>query len=259
MCFYNSMSKRALALAKKYGKKTDVVEIYKEIIEEKRRNGELVEDATENASCITAFPRKNHRGEAIYKDCSIITADDQIQVMQWGLIPDWIYLKSDSPTDVEKALKDVDAWRRRTFNARSEDIFEKQTFREPILRRRCIIPSTGYYEYHHNADGSTTPYFLYYEDAEDGILSMGGIWNLWVHPVTGEKVSTFSIITTPANRIAGEVHNGGSNPGRMPLILEEEEIGSWLDRKLARGGVLELMKTFRVEGMRVEKVGAILK
>lgn len=32
------------------------------------------------------------------------------------------------------------------INARSETAFEKKTFRESLLSRRCIIPANGFYE-----------------------------------------------------------------------------------------------------------------
>ena len=37
MCFYNSMSKKAQQLAARYGRKSDIIEIAKEIIEEQYR------------------------------------------------------------------------------------------------------------------------------------------------------------------------------------------------------------------------------
>ncbi|MDL2281568.1 SOS response-associated peptidase [Parabacteroides sp. OttesenSCG-928-G06] len=246
------MSKRALDLAKRYGRKTDIVEIYKEIMEEKRRNGELVEDATENTYRITAFPQKNNLGNHIYKNCSIITADVQLQVMQWGMIPSWVVVKTETQAGINKALIDADIWRQRTFNARCEDIFEKRTFAEPIIQRRCIIPSTGYFEFHHNQDGTTTPFFLSYEDRD--IISMGGIWNVWIHPISGERISTYSIITTPANTLASEIHNSGSNPGRMPLIIYDSDVKGWLNPNLSKPDIFRLMKPAKDEGMKVIQV-----
>lgn len=246
------MSKRALDLAKRYGKKTDIIEIYKDIMEEKRRNSELIEDATENTYRITAFPQKNNLGKPIYKSCSIITTDIQLQVMQWGMIPGWVVVKTNTQAAIDKALTDADVWRQRTFNARCEDIFEKRTFAEPIMQRRCIVPSTGYFEFHHNQDGTITPFFLSYKDRD--IISMGGIWNVWTHPVSGERISTYSIITTPSNYLAGEIHNGGSNPGRMPLIIDDSDVIDWLNPNLSKPDIFRLMKPAKDEDMNAMQV-----
>ncbi|MDL2255323.1 SOS response-associated peptidase [Parabacteroides sp. OttesenSCG-928-K15] len=237
------MSKRALALAKRYGKKTDIIEIYKEIMEEKRRNGELVEDTTESAYRITAFPKKNSVGEAVYKDYSIITNDEQIRVMKWGLVPHWLKAQGQSEQTIQKA----EQIRLSTLNARAETLFEKPSFRTPIIRSRCIIPSTGYFEYRHNEDGSKTPYFIFCSDSD--LFSMGGVWDQWIHPVTHEVIDTFSLITTEANRLTGKIHNGGKNPRRMPLILSPEDELRWLDSTLKKAEIEGLLKPFGEKGM----------
>ena len=49
MCFNNSQSKKAEQIARKYGRKTDVIEAWREIVEERRRNGEKIYDLTDGA------------------------------------------------------------------------------------------------------------------------------------------------------------------------------------------------------------------
>ena len=67
--------------------------------------------------------------------------------------PGYLYKKA--------AYMQATEWRQKTINARCESLFEKKTFTEPVLRRRCIIPSTGYFEYSYNADKSKTPNYIY--------------------------------------------------------------------------------------------------
>lgn len=202
------MSKKAQEVAARYGRKTDIIEIVKEIIEEKYH--------------INAFTNP---------DCAVITSDEEIQDFKWGLIPFWAQ-------DEEKA-KGI---RKMTYNARSETIFKLPSFREPILKKRCLIPSTGYFEYHHNEDESTTPYYIYLPDEE--IFSMAGIYDVWHDKETGEILQTFSIITTDANKLTGEIHNGGKNARRMPVILSKADEEKWLDPKLAKEQIEALMKPF---------------
>src|SRR5207248_1875025 len=54
--------------------------------------------------------------------------------MRWGLIPRWW----------KKSLKELPA----TFNARSETVVEKPMFRDAFRRNRCLIPASGYFEWH---------------------------------------------------------------------------------------------------------------
>lgn len=62
---------------------------------------------------------------------------------------------------------------------------------------------------------------------------MGGVYDIWQHPETGEDIKTFALITTPANELTGYIHNGGKNPNRMPLILKTEDEERWLDPALS--------------------------
>lgn len=213
MCFHNSMSAKAQTLAVRYGRKTDIIETVKEIIEEEYH--------------INAFSNP---------ECAIITSDEEIQAFIWGLIPFWAQ-------DEEKA----NGIRRMTYNARSETIFKLPSFREPILKKRCLVPSTGYFEYHHNEDETTTPYYIYLPDEE--IFSFAGIYDIWHDKETGEIFKTFSIITTDANKLTAEIHNGGKNSQRMPVILPKADEEKWLDGKLTKEQIESLMKPFDAKQM----------
>lgn len=213
MCFHNSISVKADKLASRYGLKTHAIEIYEEILNERYHV-----NAFSNPLCYT------------------VINSDELQAYYWGLIPFW-----------EKTKKDADKVRTMTYNARAESIFEKPAFREPIRLRRCLIPSTGYFEYHHNDDKTTTPYFIHVRSQD--IFSMAGIYDEWVDAETKELYNTFSIITTEANPLAAEIHNGGKNPQRMPLILSRENEKNWIDPDLKEEDIKELMKSYIADDM----------
>lgn len=95
------------------------------------------------------------------------------------------------------------------FNARAESALEKPMFRKPVLERRCVVPSTGFYEWDHTG-GQKEKYFLRLPD--EGVLYMAGI----------AKDSAFTILTTAASPSVARIHE------RMPVILRREELRNWL-------------------------------
>lgn len=99
------------------------------------------------------------------------------------------------------------------FNARSESAQEKKMFREGVEHRRVVVPATWFYEWNRNKEKN-----IFYRK-EQPVLFMAGIYNRY----QGED--RFVILTTEANASMEPVHN------RMPLILEPEEITSWIFEK----------------------------
>jgi len=212
MCFYNSCSKRALAVAKRYGRKTDLIEIVQEILDEQYK--------------ITAFS---------HPDCYMITNDENVRTAGWGLVPHW--------TKTEADARKV---RKMTLNARSETVFSLPSFRAPIQTNRCLIPSTGYFEFRH-AGKEITPYYIFLKEEE--IFSIAGIYERWRHPATKEIMATFSILTVPANELCATIHNGGKNPFRMPLIIPPSSEEKWLDPSLSKTEIGSFFNPYKTELM----------
>lgn len=166
------MSKKAKELAARYGRNLSVVEIAEKILEEQEQYR------------VNAFT---------FPDYPIITADREVQSFKWGLIPIWV-----------KDKKQADEIKRMTLNARTDTIFQKPSFREPIMKKRCIVPSTGYFEWRHEGN-KKIPYYIYVKD--EPIFSMAGIYDEWLDKTTGEVVKSFSIITTDPNSLTDYIHN----------------------------------------------------
>lgn len=206
MCFYNSMSAKATKLAARYGRNLSVVEIAEKILKEQEQYR------------VNAFS---------FPDCPVITSDPEIQSYKWGLIPFWV-----------KDQKQADEIKRMTLNARADTVFQKPSFREPIMKKRCIVPSTGYFEWRHEGD-KKIPYYIFLKDED--IFSMAGIYDTWLDKSTGEVVNTFSIITTEANPLTDYIHN---TKHRMPAILNQEDEEKWLDPKLGKLDIEQLLLPF---------------
>lgn len=106
------------------------------------------------------------------------------------------------------------------MNARVETAAEKPTFREDWIRHRCIIPASGYYEWEHLS-------------APDSKSKTGDKYA--IHPVHSTmtwlcglyrieaSLPHFVVLTRePADSIRF-IHD------RMPLLLSEDHLSSWLD------------------------------
>lgn len=106
------------------------------------------------------------------------------------------------------------------INARSETVFEKKTFRDSVINRRCVIPSTGFYEW----DSEKRKFLFKLQDAD--ALYMAGIYTMY----QGEM--RFVILTTQANESMIDVHN------RMPLIIYRHEIETWIMDDKVTGDIL---------------------
>jgi len=101
------------------------------------------------------------------------------------------------------------------INARAETTLEKRTFREAVINRRCIIPSTGFYEWNKNKEK-----FLF-KNPKSNILYMAGLYSVY------ENVKKFVILTTSANESMRLVHE------RMPVVLNRDSIIEWSNAETA--------------------------
>jgi putative SOS response-associated peptidase YedK len=156
----------------------------------------------------------------------VITNEEErnIKMMNWGLIPFWV--------KDQKTAEDI---RLKTFNARSETMFEKPSFRTSIKNKRCIVIVDGFFEWQ-LVKGKNYPYYI--QSAEKGAFAMAGIWDTWTNKATEEKLSTFSIITTKANPLLEKIHN---KKKRMPAILRREDEFRWLEADITKEDVYSIL------------------
>jgi putative SOS response-associated peptidase YedK len=110
-----------------------------------------------------------------------------------------------------------------TFNARIETLSEKASFKSLIKRSRCIVSSTGFFEWKHE-NKQKIPHFIY--PTNDSVLSLAGLYDSWMNPNSNEILNSFTIITSEANDFMAEIHNSKK---RMPLILNANDEESWLN------------------------------
>ncbi len=97
------------------------------------------------------------------------------------------------------------------INARSESVARRPAFREAFLRRRCLVPADGFYEWRKEG-GAKTPYWFH--ASERGLFALAGI----------REGRTFAILTTEASEDVRAVHD------RMPVLVAPADRAAWLDR-----------------------------
>jgi putative SOS response-associated peptidase YedK len=166
---------------------------------------------------------------------------DKIQLMHWGLIPFWI-----------KNKVDADKIRAQTLNAKAETIFEKPSFRNPIIKSRCLIIADGFYEWM-DFQKKKYPHLVYLKDHR--LFCFAGICSTWTDKQTGEHINSFSIITTEANPLMARIHNLKK---RMPVILHPHQYKEWLKKDLSREKIQSLLQQFPENEMAYHTISKLI-
>lgn len=96
------------------------------------------------------------------------------------------------------------------INARAETAGEKKTFRQSLYTSRCIVPSTGFYEWDENKRK-----YLFRLPGEQ-TLYMAGISKEY------DGIQRYVILTTSANDSMKDVHH------RMPVVLTRDKLQMWV-------------------------------
>ena len=154
--------------------------------------------------------------------------------MQWWLLPFW---------SKEPKVKYS------TFNARVETVVKAASFREPLKKRRCLIPVMGWYEWQ-ELPGGNLPWFLHGSDNK--ILAVAGLWDRWQGKEEhgGEIIESCTIVVGPANEKFNPIHD------RMPFCLDEKRAHTWLDRGLTEADkVMEILQPNPDDSITFHRVG----
>lgn len=136
----------------------------------------------------------------------------EIHAARWGLIPRW---SKDGPSSGAPLV-----------NGRIETILEKPSFKDSVIRRRCVIPASGYYEWHVDADGNKQPFYI--NAGSDGMFALAGLYEWWRDPSKAENDPTRWLLsaTTLTKASAPElahIHD------RNPVLLTPDALEAWID------------------------------
>ena len=140
--------------------------------------------------------------------------DSSLALRRWGLIPSW--------------AKDEKIGNRQ-INARVETVSEKPAFRAAFRKRRCLVPSDGFYEW----SGAASPKQPFHIELEGGeVFGFAGLWERWRNPA-GEVIESCTLLTTEANSTLGDLHK------RMPVIVDPVNYALWLDPDVSDPALLK--------------------
>lgn len=154
---------------------------------------------------------------------------DRLNYFKWGLVPFW--------------AKEMSIGNK-MINTRAETILEKPSFKSSFKRRRCLVPSNGFYEW--KKEKIKVPHRILLRSEQP--FAMAGIWDIWKNE-TGEELRTFSIITTVPNELMAGIHD------RMPVILPREAEKIWLG-EADEHTLIELLKPYPATAMKAYKISA---
>jgi putative SOS response-associated peptidase YedK len=143
----------------------------------------------------------------------------------YGLVPPW--------------CDDVKWSQRNTYNARSETIFERTSYKAAILKSRCVVPISGYYEQCNKRWVRVA--------GVDGRLLLGGIY---VEPNRVCPIRSFAVVTTDPNEVIAPIQD------RMPLILDQAGMGTWLNPNTTKAQLIELFRPCPNEWLVIEDAGS---
>jgi putative SOS response-associated peptidase YedK len=132
-----------------------------------------------------------------------------LMTFRWGLIPWW--------------SKDAKSGSR-LFNARSETVATRASFRDAFKERRIIVPADGFYEWRKTKTGARQPH--YFTRADGAPLAFAGLAERWRDkngPEDAPPVRSCTIITAPGGADMHGIHD------RMPVILDPATFDLWLD------------------------------
>jgi len=159
--------------------------------------------------------------------------DRHLDQMRWGLVPFW----SKDPKGGARMI-----------NARSETVATKPAFRAAFKKRRCLVPTDGYFEWV-KVGKQKQPYWIRMKSEQPFL--MAGLWESWKSR-DGENeapLETFTILTTSSNSLTEEIHD------RMPVILYPNDYPTWLDPDINEADKLEyLFEPHDSSAMKVDAV-----
>jgi putative SOS response-associated peptidase YedK len=162
-----------------------------------------------------AYPKAAYPGYAapIIRKAAHAVQEVEVSTALFGLIPSW--------------AKDHSIGKR-TYNARTETVAEKPSFRNAWRQSRfCLVPMEQFFEPCWET-GKAVQWRIFRTDDEP--FTVAGIWESWTDRDTGEIVKSFSMLTINADGhpVMGRFHRPADEK-RSLVIVPPELRNDWLN------------------------------
>jgi putative SOS response-associated peptidase YedK len=159
------------------------------------------------------------------------TGERELTMMRWGLVPFW----------AKGAKLGIS-----TINARAESLMTSPIYREAFQHRRCLVPAEWFYEWQSPDAKTKQPFAISLND--HSIFAFAGLWESWKNQKTGERLITYTIVTTDPNDLMERLHN------RMPVILAPKDYARWLSPAPSSQLPIDLLRPFPADEMTAWRV-----
>lgn len=139
----------------------------------------------------------------------------------WGAKPDW----SKKPIT----------------NSRSEKLFSSSFWKPFVVRNRCLVPATCFYEWQeiHGKKVKKEISFL------DFSTCLAGIYGKWEDIGIPKPGVWLTILTQEGNPLMKQIHNSGENQGRQPVVMREKYWEKWLSPNVnSQNEILAMIEKF---------------
>lgn len=134
----------------------------------------------------------------------------RMEAARWGLVPGSSKDPNAKPT---------------LATARSEGITSQPSFQAAVIKRRAVVPASGYVEWKSVA-GGRVPYLVSLPGEE--LLVFAALFEWWRNPAASEGAAdrwllSSAILTRPSSGPVAGLSE------RMPLLLDADLVEGWLD------------------------------
>jgi putative SOS response-associated peptidase YedK len=122
-----------------------------------------------------------------------------------------------------------------TNNARSEELTNKATFKDPWKRgQRCIIPAESFDEPNWESGKNV---WWQFRRADGAPWGLAGLWNVWTDKATGEQHESYTMLTinADAHPLMNRMHKPdpklgpGEQDKRSVVPIERTDVDRWLE------------------------------